>query len=492
MMFRNIFYSMGVGLLLSISMTACKQRVKPQTNTPIVQPSLTQNVVPTLVSTRTVVSTEPKNLVTPTDNPEATATPDDRIQIRWFIGVGTGRNTEAVNAAREFARKFNQSQSRIVLELEEVTTSTHDAIDRLMSEIEAGSPPDIVAPADKGWAGEQLAGYIFPMDPAQIEGGLPDANSKVLDSWREAGDLVGIPVGVFPSVIFYNKKLFDAAGLPYPPHKFSEPYADGDPWTIEKMEAIAMRLTLDSSARNASESDFDSSRITQWGFHYQWDSTRSMAVMFGPGSVVDDQGNAVIPQNWREAFHWYYTGMWQKYFIPNLTQTNNLSQGNPFLSGKIAMVHTFLWYSPRLVGVSGWDLAAVPAYQGRITTRMERDGVIILNTTQHLEEAKEVAYAIANSRELLLAWEMLPTIKGLQAQFLEDMLDRHPGVDWQVMLDSVNYADTTYEDSMPNYRKSYDRLLEFKDLMGSDADLTLDEEMDRLAAELQALFEEAP
>jgi hypothetical protein len=87
---------------------------------------------------------------------------------------------------------------------------------------------------------------------------------------------------------------------------------------------------------------------------------------------------------------------------------------------------------------------------------------------------------------------MLPTLQRLQPQFLEDLQARHPGVDWQVMVDSTNYADTTYESMMPNYRKSYDRLLTFRDLMGSKGSVSLDEEIDRLAIDLQTLFDAAP
>jgi multiple sugar transport system substrate-binding protein len=438
---RYIFSNICVGLLISISLAACKQ---------------TATALPS-VATRT------PGLV-------ATASPESPIKIRWFIGVGTGRTPDEVNTAREFVKEYNEAQNKIELELEVVTTSTHDAIDRLLGEIETGNPPDIVAPADKGWAGEQLTGYILALEPTQVEAELADINVKVLDTWREAGKLIGIPAGVYPSAIFYDKSLFDAANLPYPPHRFGEPYADGEPWTIEKMEEVALQLTLDSNGRNASAPGFDASHVTQWGFHWQWDSTRSMAVMFGAGSVMNDQGNAVIPEQWREAFHWYYDGMWQKHFIPTTAQTNSLQRGNPFLSGKVA----------------------VPAYQGTITTRMEQDGIIILNTTQHPKEAMQAAYAIANSRKLLSAWEMLPTIQRLQPQFFEDIQVRHPGVDWQVMVDSTNYADTTYESMMPNYRKSYDRLLTFRDLMGSKGSVALDEEIDRLAVDLQALFDAAP
>jgi hypothetical protein len=74
--------------------------------------------------------------------------------------------------------------------------------------------------------------------------------------------------------------------------------------------------------------------------------------------------------------------------------------------------------------------------------------------------------------------------------FLQQLAAKHSGVDWQVMLDSMDYADTTYDKTMPNYRKLYDRLIAFQDLIGADENLALDAELDRLEADLQALFEE--
>ncbi len=420
---------------------------------------------------------------------QSTPPSSGRTKIKWFIGVDTGRTPQAVRTAEEFVDKFNNSQEIIELEMEVVTSSTHDAIDRLMAKIEEGNPPDVIAPADMGWAGEQLSGRMLPIDATLYN--LSDIESRALDSWRVDGKLMGLPAGVFPSVIFYNKALFDTANLPYPPHEFGKNYADGDPWTIDKMEAIAMQLTLDNKGRNATDPEYDPRSAVQWGFHWQWDSTRSMAVMFGAGSVVDESGNAVIPQQWREAFHWYYDGMWQKYFIPTSTQVASM-KSDPFLSGKVAMVHTFMWYSPRLADNSNWDIAAVPAYKGTITTRMQRDGVIILNTTTHPEEAYQVAYAIATNPDLLLAWEMLPTLKSLQQRYLADLKAKHPGIDWQVMVDSLDYTDTTYENGMPNYRKAYDRLLAFRDLISMKGDLSLDSEISKLVFDLQTLFDEAP
>ena len=42
--------------------------------------------------------------------------------------------------------------------------------------------------------------------------------------------LLGIPMAVYSSFIYYNKDLFDEADLPYPPHAVGEKY-DGKDWT---------------------------------------------------------------------------------------------------------------------------------------------------------------------------------------------------------------------------------------------------------------------
>jgi multiple sugar transport system substrate-binding protein len=456
--------SMSLGFIISLILVSCSQKS----------------------NTADTVTTEESYLIQTFTQTSPSA---ERVKIRWFIGVGTGRTTLAVQAAKEFASHYNDSQDKIEVELEVVTTNTHDAVDQLTRKIMDGNAPDIVGPADT-WASEQLNGHILYLDPLLATYDLSGIDQKLLNSWRVEGQITGLPLGTFPSVIFYNKELFDAARLPYPPHRFAEPYGDGDPWTIEKMEALALLLTRDSNGRNATDPDFDPNQITQWGFHWQWDSTRSMVAMFGAGTIVGENGDAVVPQHWRQAFNWYYDGMWKKHFIPFNSQVS-LLQSNPFASGKVAMVHSFMWYAPRLSDVTNWDLAAVPAYNGKITSRMERDGMIVLNTTQHPVEAVDVAYAIANSPELLAAWDMLPAFKNMQADWIDDLAAKQPDVDWRVMLDSLAYADTTYDNAMPNYRKSYDRLLAFRDLIGMYGTLDLEEEIKKLEAELTTLFLES-
>ena len=75
---------------------------------------------------------------------------------------------------------------------------------------------------------------------------------------------------MFPSAIYYNKDLFDEAGLDYPPAAYGEPYADGDPWDMDKVAELAMLLTVDANGNDATSPDFDRDNIVQWGFHQQF------------------------------------------------------------------------------------------------------------------------------------------------------------------------------------------------------------------------------
>lgn len=64
------------------------------------------------------------------------------------------------------------------------------------------------------------AGLIRNLQPILDAGqALPadDLPSPVLDLVRWGGDAYGLPVEVDPWVLFYNRDLFDAAGVPYPP-----------------------------------------------------------------------------------------------------------------------------------------------------------------------------------------------------------------------------------------------------------------------------------
>lgn len=413
-----------------------------------------------------------------------------RVQVHWFVGLGTGTGPEAQKVEAAFVEHFNGLQDRIELVLDVGPRGgVFKGAEALQARINADDELDVAGPTGT------LAVDQFPdlwMDLESLVGDydISSVDPTVIDTWRVEGHLIGLPIGINPSVIYYNQDLFDAAGLPYPPHRYGEPYADGDPWTIEKLEEIAMLLTLDAYGNDATSPDLDLDVTRQWGFHWQWESGTGLANFFGPGPAIDEDGNAAIPEHWREAYQWYYDGMWAKHFIPNGSNVAGLLESNPFASGKVAMVRSYLWYLPRLTETSfAWDIAAVPSHEGTVTVDWSSSMVSVLNTTEHPEEAAEVALALATNPELLALWGDIPVLESLQADFFAVLEGRYPSVDLQVALDGLNYlSDPPHVSLMPNHATACARFDALRDLMVRSGELDLDTEIAKLESDLQAIF----
>jgi multiple sugar transport system substrate-binding protein len=150
---------------------------------------------------------------------------------------------------------FNASHDDIKLVLEIVQNDV--AYDQLRTEIASGNAPDIVGPVGIRGANEFL-GLWLDLQPLVDATGydLGQYDEATVEFYREDGGLTGIPFAVFPSVIYFNRDLFDEAGLDYPPQAYGEPYADGDPWDWNKVEELAMLLTVDANGNDARRSRY--------------------------------------------------------------------------------------------------------------------------------------------------------------------------------------------------------------------------------------------
>ncbi len=79
------------------------------------------------------------------------------------------------------------------------------------------------------------------------------------------GKIVGISVANEVMVIWYSKKIFDAANLPYPPAEASKA------WSWDQFVDVAKKLTKDANGRTANDAGFDKGNIKTFGFWVtQW------------------------------------------------------------------------------------------------------------------------------------------------------------------------------------------------------------------------------
>jgi multiple sugar transport system substrate-binding protein len=343
---------------------------------------------------------------------------------------------------------------------------------------------------------------------------LSDFDPALVDFYKVEGEgQLGIPFAVFPSFLIYNKAHFDEAGIPYPPTAYGEPYIDWDgnerPWDLETLREIAMILTVDSNNNDATMEEFNPDDIIQFGFGVQFTDIRGRDTLFGSGNFVDESGNAVIPDNWRGAEHWYHSAMWEDYFYPNgVYGTSELlggEGGNWFGTGNLSMItmHTWFlgWGTADLA--DGWDFAPVPAYEGVTTAQLHADTFGLMNTTAHPDEAFTVlTYLLGEkAQELTSLYGGMPARLSLQETYLDTLIaaqsETYPNVDWAslnwpVVIEGLAHPDNpNHEEGMPSFLEASAAYVEYGQVADNDPDLDVDAALDTLATDLQAIFDAA-
>lgn len=463
-------------------------------------------------TTETTAESDPgTDETTTTTAAEPDESPDDgeRVEIRWFIGIGAGGQPEQRAAQEEVRDAFNASQDEIELVLEIVENDV--AYDTLATQIASGNAPDIIGPVGRDGS-NSFAGLYLDIEPLISAAGVSTDQwaGAAVDNQREAdGTLVGLPFASFPSTIFYNKDLFDEAGLPYPPSEYGADgtavYGEGTDyegtWDFDKVAEIGQILAVDANGVDGTDPAFDSENTAQWGFVWQWtDRLFQQGSFWGAGYPVADDGTADIPQAWEDEWRWYQDAVWETGFAPSQTELDGALGGNAFQSGTVAMAATHLWYTCCIRddenGIAGdfWDLAPMPSNSGTVTANMHADTFRILASTEHPQEAFDTMYYLLTEAalELLTAYGAAPADPSLTDAFLASLDERYPqGVNWDVILDSAAYADNpSHETALPGWDAYKLTLDDLQSSLLSDPGLDLDAAIAEVEADLTTIFQE--
>jgi multiple sugar transport system substrate-binding protein len=430
-----------------------------------------------------------------------TAAAQDRVTIEWFVGLGTGGNPEQFAAENAVVEAFNASQEKINLV---VTIVDNDvAYSQLATRIAAGDSPDIIGPI--GIRALQAFGdQLLDLTPYIADVDLSEIPQSLIDVYKLDGAQIGIPTAVYPSFIYYNRALFEEAGVPEPPHKVGEQY-DGKDWTWDTVAELAKLLTVDAAGNDATSAEFDPENVLQWGLDSQWASNDARAwstIYGGSGSVLADDGvTAQWPDNWRQGLQFFYDGIWDGRFVPNKQQIDGLGSDNTFQSGKVAMDIVHMWYVCCIVPASGepavtdWDIAALPTgLNGSVTSKLHADTIGILAATENPDEAFEALNYLAAAPELTAAWGAMPARPSQQDAFFQLQSERFAPleIDWQVAKDMLAYPDIpSHEAFMPNFDRADAANKEFGSKLWTTSGLDLNAAIDEQVATLQSIFDEA-
>jgi len=153
------------------------------------------------------------------------------VRFMWW-------GSDARHAATVEAMKLFESRNPNV-KLQAEYSGFSGYFDKLTTQLSAKTGPDLVQLSYTNVADYVTFGQLLPLDPF-IEKGLisvENLSEATLDMYRFDGKLYAIPSGVSTTLLFYNKDMFDAAGVAYP----------NESWTWNEYIETAKKLTKDTN-----------------------------------------------------------------------------------------------------------------------------------------------------------------------------------------------------------------------------------------------------
>jgi multiple sugar transport system substrate-binding protein len=334
-----------------------------------------------------------------------TATPTARPEgAKTVLRVGTGDSGEGLTPHFKIIEMFEAANPDIQVQLEPVGSGDYYA--RILTQIAAGDPPDLLQIGDDAVPMFVDRGAFLPLDDFIASEQYPLDTAIYLPGVMEPGKWNGaqylLPKDFSPMAIYYNKQLFDAAGVPYPQ----------EGWTWDDLLATAQQLTLTDASGN----------VTQWGIQLPgpWTTGFEYWVAAAGGSLISEDGANFVgymdaPEV--QTAVQFYADLYNKYKVaPPPADMNAFGGGNSeFDSGKAAMRLFGRWPQAGMKENPNIDLGVAPLPAGA-----ERAGVLFWGGfgISSLSENPEAAwrflrfYTGVEGAEVWKDWA-LPTVKSV-------------------------------------------------------------------------------
>jgi multiple sugar transport system substrate-binding protein len=324
---------------------------------------------------------------------------DAPVQLRLAVSL-TPQELATFQAAVD-ALDAAHDEWEIVLEV----IPQQSVAEKINTQLAANDLPDVVR--SQGLLVQQWLrqGAFLDLTPliAESKLDLTDFYAGPLAQFQWQEQTWGLPDTAAPDLLFYNKALFDAAGVAYPT----------DAWTFEDMRQAAIQLTLDDQGRNAADPSFEPTKIVQWGwnggltFFWQRHLVRGWGGDFCANADCTLM-NFTAPAT-LEAVNWWvklvtvdHATLYDPY---GGSQTG--IPGDPFLAGKAAMGYNGFFAVGQLnsSGAIDYDIAQpLLGADGKRYTPLSTNGYMIAANSEHPQEAWALVQALVEPTFLADTW----------------------------------------------------------------------------------------
>jgi multiple sugar transport system substrate-binding protein len=346
-----------------------------------------------------------------------------------YAGAGT---VQSKGAAEKLVAEYNRTNPGPPVVFQHVS---EPFAEKVMIQTVGGSAPDVFridAFQLVDWA---RRGAL--LDLTDLAGG--DAGFSKEDFYpalmainHHEGRLYGVPTGFSTLVLFYNKDLFDRAGIEYP----------DDSWDWDKFLAATRKMTLRD----------EQGRTVQFGC--AMDNGLLVYAWQAGGRFYDERGGRCTfnsPETVRGLdFCW---DLLIRYRVsPGFVESSVLKPNTRFATGRVPMMLSGCWSVPRLSLSKNlrWGVARLPRGPAGPVSGLLSSSVVASSSTRHPEAAwRFIRYLASREGQIAEAKDgtAIPAIRAV-AESDAFLLDKttYPMSDNRVFLDSM---EKTYPWPLP-------------------------------------------
>ncbi len=414
-------------------------------------------------------------------------------KVTIFVGFGTGTDPAQIEGHTQLAKEFNETHAD---QVEFLTVPWAERNTKFSTMIAGDMAPDLCMPIGVGGVAAFFDEWLDITPFIDRDGyDMSDFTGLTVKYHTYPGKILGLPIGVYPEVTFYNEDLFDGAKVPYPPHKYGEAS-----WTYDTLVETAKKLTIDEGGKNALDAGFDWTKSVEWGWD-TWEGIKDMVFKWGgsPLGMSDDYKTAAVnTKGWIDCVQWMADLVWKHHVKASSEQAAAFSQaGDPMSSGKVGMWECQSWMSYAFKGwtdVFNWDLAAIPGGPVGVVCDEDADTFVMPKHSKHQDAAWGAAKWFASPEiipRLGAIWGSIPARKSNLAAWKTDMEKKWPGKDWQVMLDSLDHMGLPNTEAwVPDSEKVVDVTNRAWDLINTGKETDVKKVLDAANVEIQGLLDE--
>ncbi|GAC1467105.1 MAG: sugar ABC transporter substrate-binding protein [Ktedonobacteraceae bacterium] len=352
-----------------------------------------------------------------------TSSGNENVTLRWSMWSATPQERAAWEG---LAADVHKAYPNITVKLE--TSSFNDYWDKLQTQIASNTQADIVAMQSLRMPGFAARHALQPLQPyiAQDNNVKPDDFfPSIRDglSFKNQPYAFGYDVG--PILLYYNKDLFKAAGVPFP--------SSTKPMTWDEFRALCAKLTK--------------AQEQQYGFVIQPGFDSMVPWLWsGGGDYMDEaeKTSTLDSPDAKAALQFVIDLILKDKSVAPITDlANPLFASERFYSGKIGMIANGPWEIVNVrKGVNfDWDIAPLPAGKAGSVTWVAGSGFGVSSATKHAAEtwkALEVITSQTSLEKLAKAGRGYPARQSAVSAFADPSLKpEHVDVVEKILSNSI-------------------------------------------------------